>query len=258
MITKADIKLIHSLADRKGRRKSGLFLSEGFKLTGELLSAGHRPAKVFATEEWTDAHREALEYEGLVSLVTETELKSASLLQHPHQVIALFPTPLYNLTEAKSAKNSLLLALDGVQDPGNLGTIVRLSDWFGIEDIVCSLDTVDIFNPKAIQATMGAVARVRVHYTNLALYISEARKLDIPIYGTFLDGLNIYEQNLTPNGIIVMGNEGNGISVDVAPLVSRRLFIPAFPTGRVTTESLNVGVATAITCAEFRRRSALL
>ena len=134
------------------------------------------------------------------------------------------------------------------------GHLILLSNWFGIEDIICSQETADIFNPKATQATMGALSRVKVHYTDLAAFLLEASKQSVPIYGTFLHGKNIYERQLTSNGIIVMGNEGKGISHDIASLVSDRLFIPNYPQDRPTTESLNVAVATAITCAEFRRR----
>jgi TrmH family RNA methyltransferase len=155
----------------------------------------------------------------------------------------------------ETCHQKLILALDGVQDPGNLGTICRLADWFGIEDIICSTETADIFNPKAIQATMGAIARVRIHYTNLTEFLTEVASQDTRIYGTFLDGKNIYERELTPHGIIVMGNEGKGISPDIEALVTDKLFIPNYPSDRPTTESLNVAVATAITCAEFRRRA---
>ena len=148
----------------------------------------------------------------------------------------------------------LVLALDGIQDPGNMGTICRIADWFGIEDIVCSNETADVYNPKAIQATMGAIARVRVHYCDLADCLANARDHGVPVYGTLLDGGNIYDSELSMNGIIVMGNEGNGISGPVRSCVTQRLLIPNYPTGRITTESLNVAIATAITVAEFRRR----
>jgi len=146
----------------------------------------------------------------------------------------------------------LCLALDEVQDPGNLGTIIRIADWFGIEHIFCSQGTADVYNPKVVQATMGALARVHVHYVNLSELIDSLP--DIPVYGTFLDGTNIYEQELSQTGIIVMGNEGNGISPEVRKVINRRLYIPNYPANRPTSESLNVAVATAITCAEFRRR----
>ena len=149
---------------------------------------------------------------------------------------------------------SLCLALDDIQDPGNLGTIIRVADWFGIEHIFCSQGTVDVYNPKTIQATMGALARVKLHYCDLPSFIASLG--DVPVYGTFLDGDNMYEKELTPHGLIVMGNEGNGVSAEVANLVNERLYIPNYPPQRETSESLNVAMATGIICAEFRRRMA--
>ena len=147
-----------------------------------------------------------------------------------------------------------MLALDDVQDPGNMGTIVRLADWFGIRDIVCSEATADCFNPKVVQATMGAITRVRVHYLPLPGLLEKALSDGIPVYGTFLDGDDIYGAELSADGILVMGNEGKGIGPDVEKCVSRRLYIPSYPGGTATSESLNVAVATAVACAEFRRR----
>ena len=257
MLSKARIKLIHSLELKKYRRQEGLFVAEGHKLVGELLSAGHIPAYVCHTPQWsipTDLLSRTDTGKCPIDIVTEAELRSASLLQHPQQVLALFPLPQWQMPTPECGTKQLLLALDGVQDPGNLGTICRLADWFGIEDIICSTETADIFNPKAIQATMGAISRIRVHYTNLHDFLSQASTHSTPIYGTFLDGRNIYDRSLTPHGIIVMGNEGKGISREIESLVSDKLFIPSYPLDRPTTESLNVAVATAITCAEFRRR----
>ena len=146
----------------------------------------------------------------------------------------------------------MCLALDDIQDPGNLGTIIRLADWFGIEHIFCSQGTVDVYNSKVIQATMGALARVKVHYCNLPELISSLK--DVPVYGTFLDGENIYDKPLSENGLIIMGNEGNGVSKEVSQLINNKLYIPNYPSGRTTSESLNVAIATAVVCAEFRRR----
>jgi TrmH family RNA methyltransferase len=146
----------------------------------------------------------------------------------------------------------LSIALDDVQDPGNLGTIIRIADWFGIKDVICSLHCADAYGPKTVQATMGALARVRVHYVDLASFLSDCKEL--PIYGTCMDGENIYNKQLSPHGIIVMGNEGNGISDSVRSLVSEKLLLPNYPFGETTSESLNVGVATALVCGEFRRR----
>lgn len=254
MLSKARIKQIHSLEQKKYRRQEGLFVAEGHKLVGELLTAGHRPVYICHTAQWEVPWHEAETLSCPIDIVSEAELKSASLLQHPQQVLALFPLPQWELPHAQASTERLILALDGVQDPGNLGTICRLADWFGIEDIVCSTETADIFNPKAIQATMGAISRIRVHYTSLKDFLSQASRHSTPIYGTFLDGRNIYDRPLTPHGIIVMGNEGKGISHEIETLVTDKLFIPSYPQDRSTTESLNVAMATAITCAEFRRR----
>jgi TrmH family RNA methyltransferase len=159
--------------------------------------------------------------------------------------------PKSRLASVKPDTN-LVLALDRVQNPGNLGTIIRLADWFGISDIVCSEDTADCFNPKVVQATMGAILRVRVHYTNLAKWLGEQR--GVKVYGTFLEGENIYSMALDKNGVIVMGNEGQGVSSEVAAKVSHKLLIPPYPADRCGSESLNVAVATAVICSEFRRR----
>lgn len=248
MISKARIKQIHSLEIRKYRRDLGLFVAEGHKLVGELLTT-MKPTYIGAVPSWIEAHQtdlKGIEYD----ILRDDELSKASLLKTPQDVVALFPIPQYDIHDKEIGKD-LCLALDGVQDPGNMGTICRIADWFGIEDIFCSLNTVDVFNPKAVQATMGALARVRIHQVSLPELFA---KTDIPIYGTFLDGENIYEKELKKNGIIVMGNEGQGISKEVADLVNERLFIPNYPTSRKTTDSLNVAIATSIICAEFRRR----
>ena len=248
MISKARIKEIHSLEMRKSRRQKRLFVAEGTKLVGDLLNT-MRPSYVAALPQWIDMHRDLLA-DTPVDEITPAELERASLLRAPQEVIALFPIPDY-LLDTESLKGKLTLALDGVQDPGNLGTIVRIADWFGIEDILCSMDTADIYNPKAIQATMGAIARVRLHYVDLPEMLSQT---SLPIYGTFLDGENLYDKQLSPEGIIVMGNEGKGITKEVGEKVSERLFIPSYPAQRETSESLNVAIATSIVCAEFRRR----
>jgi TrmH family RNA methyltransferase len=189
----------------------------------------------------------------LVERITDDELHRISFLQHPQQVLALFPIPKSDSSSSLShLSSSLSLALDGIQDPGNLGTIIRIADWFGIDTIYCSEDTADAYNPKVVQATMGSLARVNIIYLSLeALF--DSLPDDFPVYGTLLDGDDIYQQPLSQNGIIVMGNEGNGISPEIRAKVNRRLLIPRFRTGD-SAESLNVAIATAITCSEFRRR----
>ena len=180
-------------------------------------------------------------------------MEGISALKTPTPVLALIELPRYRLS-AGTGTDDLALALDGVQDPGNLGTIVRLADWFGIRDIVCSENTADCFGPKAVQATMGAIARVRVHYTALESFLTRAAERGTPVYGTFLEGEDIYRAGLSAGGIVVMGSEGNGISSGTARCVTRRLFIPPYPGAAPTSESLNVAMATAVVAAEFRRR----
>ncbi len=258
MLSKNRIKLIRSLELKKNRKESGLFVAEGPKLVGELLTA-FPCAYLAATSEWwsrQDKGHIFLKTNGTeTDEITEEELNRASLLRAPQEVIALFHTPEHQQDPIQSAGENLCLALDGVQDPGNLGTIVRLADWFGIEDIFCSLSTADVYNPKAVQATMGALARVRVHYTVLPDLLSRAVGAGIPVYGTFLNGRNIYEQPLEQRGILVMGNEGKGVGREVEQWVTARLYVPNYPAERATSESLNVAIATAIVCAEFRRRA---
>ena len=247
-ISHSCIKYIRSLDQKKVRRTEKVFLAEGPKIVGDLLGKFECRLLV-ATEEWLKAYSRIPAHE--VIEVSEEELSRASLLRTPQQVLGVFTQPDYAL-DPTLPRRSLCLALDGVQDPGNLGTIIRVADWFGIEDIYCSLDTVEVYNPKVIQATMGAIARIRTHYTSLSDLLMKLQ--DAPIFGTFLNGNNIYEEPLSPNGLIIMGNEGNGISPEIAKLVNRRLFIPNYPTDRPTSESLNVAIATSIICAEFRRR----
>jgi len=248
MLSKNEIKFIQSLQLKKHRTESGCFVAEGNKLVHDLLPYLHC-VKLIATKEWL-----ANEKTVVADVITEAdkdEIRKASNLPSPQDVLAVFRQPSYPFS-AQSIQNKLTLALDCIQDPGNLGTIVRLADWFGIENIICSEDTADIYNPKTIQATMGAIARVKAHYINVAEWPSLFDGL--PVYGTFLDGDNFYNTNLTQSGVIVMGNEGKGIRPSLEEIINHRLYIPNFPEGNTTSESLNVAIATAIVCAEFRRR----
>ena len=248
MLSKNKIKYIHSLELKKNRKEEQVFIAEGHKLVEDLI--GHFSCKLLvATSMWLSQHRDVMAEE--IIEVTQEELTKVSLQKTPQGVLAVFKQPSYECNP-EVLKDSLCLALDDVQDPGNLGTIVRLADWFGIEDIFCSQGTADVYNPKTIQATMGAIARVRVHYCDLVSLIGSLK--DIPVYGTFLDGDNMYNKSLSANGLIVMGNEGKGVSPEVGSLINERLYIPNYPIGRTTSESLNVAIATAIVCSEFRRR----
>ena len=246
-LSKNKIKLIRSLEQRKFRRETGLFVAEGNKLVTDNLTS-MRCETLIATPQWLTAHPEAKAPE--IIEASREELGKVSFLKTPQEVVGVFRRPSYEL-RPEALRGKLTLVLDTVQDPGNLGTIIRLADWFGIEDIVCSAETADCFAPKTVQATMGAIARVRVHYTDLAAFLSAMEGM--PVYGTFLEGDNLYETPLTAEGLIVMGNEGRGISDALRPLITREVHIPSFPPERTTSESLNVAIATAIICAEFRR-----
>ena len=248
MLSKAKIKYIRSLEQKKNRKSEQLFVAEGPKLVGDLMGAYHCRL-LAALPEWLRANPHTADE---VIEATADELSRASFLKMPQGVLALFEQQTAEWRN-EYARENLCLALDGVQDPGNLGTIIRLADWFGIEHIFCSENTVDAYSPKVVQATMGGLAHVRLHYGSLTRII-ESVGPDIPVYGTFLDGDNLYAHNLSAHGLIIMGNEGNGISEEVARLVNQRLNIPNYPIGRECAESLNVAVAAAVVCAEFRRR----
>ena len=245
-MTKAEIQQMRSLQDKRNRDAEGLFLAEGAKLVEEIASSKLTIRRIYTTR--TDLKGANVEVIDSKTMERLSGLKTAS------DTLAVVEQPRYRLS-LRSLTKSLVLALDGVQNPGNLGTIIRLADWFGVEDILCSKECADCFNPKVIQATMGAILRVRIHYVdNLAELLSEASKEGMPIYGTLLDGDNIYSTTLTPTGIIVMGNEGRGLSQECRRVVTHRLLIPAYPANRPTSESLNVAMATGITLSEFRRR----
>jgi TrmH family RNA methyltransferase len=240
-MTKSEIQLIRSLDDKGARLEAGLFVAEGQKLVRELLASDFTVRKIYCTEGDFGADAER---------VSPKEMERISRLKTPTEVLAMVESPRRTLDPASLA-GRLTLALDGVQNPGNLGTIVRLADWFGIRDMICSADSADCFNPKVVQATMGAITRVAVHYGDPVEIIEAA---PVAVYGTALEGENIYGAELGGEGIVVLGSEGRGISAPVERLVTRRLFIPSFPSGNPTSESLNVAIAAAIVCSEFRRR----
>lgn len=252
MLSKRQLKLIRSLALKKHRDETRLFVAEGAKVVGDLMP--HFDCAFLGMT--VDFARRHPGFEGdETAELTQAELERASFLQTPRDVIAVFHQP-QTQTEGleKLPQGELCLALDAVQDPGNLGTIIRIADWFGVSHVFCSPTTADVFATKVVQATMGALARVRAHYVDLPAFLKKLEGSS-PVYGTFLDGTDLYSVPLSRQGIIVMGNEGNGISPAVEPLVTQRLFIPSYPPGQPTSESLNVAVATAVTCAEFRRRA---
>lgn len=242
MLSKNQIKLISSLQQKKHRFANQLFFAEGVKVIQELVKSNFELEHLYTTK---DDFIEILSHKR--SVISEIELKKISALSTPNTCLAVFKIPLEN----KVIESGLVLALDSIRDPGNMGTILRLCDWFGILQLVCSKETVDIYNPKVVQATMGSIARVNVNYVDLNAFISST---SLPVFGTFMDGKNIYKMNLPQEGIIIMGNEANGISESIENLITKRLSIPRFGDLQIT-ESLNVATATAIILSEFRREN---
>ncbi|MBQ0767946.1 MAG: RNA methyltransferase [Bizionia sp.] len=239
MLSKNQIKVITRLKQKKYRVQDGFFVAEGLKVIKELLDSHLELHQLYTTVGFD----RGLEQE---QHVTEAELKKISFLTTPNKALALFKIP-----KAKAmASNQFVVALDNVRDPGNLGTIIRLCDWFGIEELVCNLETVDCYNPKVIQATMGSITRVNVSYVNLESYLKETRN---PVFGAFMDGDNVYKTNLPSIGTLVLGNEANGISPEIEALITNRIAIPRFGALQAT-ESLNVATATAILLSEFKRK----
>ncbi len=239
MVVKNQIKFIKSLQQKKYRNESGMFVAEGIKTVTDLLNSHLRPEKIYTTD------RGALSaVASEIELITEKELRQMSGHQSPNIVLGIFHIPAPN----KIDFSDWVLALDDVRDPGNLGTIIRLCDWFGIPHLVCSLNTVDCYNPKVLQATMGSIARVNIGYTDLENFCAHAK---VPVYGTFMDGISVYSADTAKIGILVMGNEANGISKAVEASVTYKISIPQF--GDPTAESLNVAMATSIMLNEIRR-----
>ncbi len=246
-LSKNKIKYIRSLKEKKFRHLNHTFVAEGAKLVTDLF-ASCRCQLLAAVPEFLASFPEIKADEVVEAGVSE--LSKATFLQTAPQVIAVFYQP--DLSPKKvQLHGRLSLALDVVQDPGNVGTIIRIADWFGIDQILCSPDTADIYNPKTVQASMGAISRVRAFYGDLVTLLSGN---DVPVYGTFLDGTDIYQESLSSDGVIVLGSEGKGISSGTEKLINRKLFIPSYPVGRSRSESLNVAAAAAVVCAEFRRR----
>ncbi len=251
MLSKSLIKLVRSLDQKKYRIDNKLFVAEGNKIVEEIIKNNLSVKYIIATNEWLLKQDSKIKAE--IIGVTKEEIQKISFQKTPQDVIAICNICDYKL-DYTEIKQDLTLALDDVQDPGNVGTIIRIADWFGIKNILASHSTADVYNPKVIQATMGAFARVKVHYVLLPeLLLKLKNEFDINIYGTTLNGENIYTQNLNSNGVIVMGSEGSGISQPVLKTLSEQLLIPNFSDNLQKSESLNVATATAIICSEFRR-----
>ncbi len=238
MISNNQTKLITSLKQKKYRNRLGFFVAEGPKVISEFRDEGLKLKWLFTTDPSAIASHEQ-------QLVTDQELKKISFLKTPNTSLAVFEIP----KVPPFQEMGLIVALEALRDPGNLGTIIRLCDWFGVDQLLCSPDTADCYNPKVVQASMGSLARVTVHYSPLAHHLRQSK---LPIYGGFMEGKNIYSENLPLDAIVVMGNEANGISEELAKIIMHKVRIPRF--GKVQkTESLNVATATAILLSEFRR-----
>ncbi len=253
MLSKNKIKLIQSLNRKKQRDETGLFLVEGNKMVEEALASEFQIESLIGTAEFLNQHTAKHNRAHEVIETTRESIQKASLLQNPQEAIAIIRIP-DNSRPEFDLKNDLALVLDFIQDPGNLGTILRVADWFGISTVICSENTVDTFNPKVVQASMGAIFRIKAWYTSLESFLEGLVSSQIPVYGTFLEGEDIYRQSLSRNGVIVMGNEGNGISAETSKFITQKLLIPTFREKENKPESLNVAIATAICCSEFRRR----
>lgn len=253
MLSKHVTKIVQNLEKKKFREKYNLFKIEGEKLVQELLLSGMQIKTIIAFPEWIERNSKHLNHLEVIE-VDDKEMHSISNFQSLPEVIALASIPEYSF-ESENVRSTLSLVLNGIQDPGNLGTILRLADWFGIRHIFCDNDCAGAFNPKCVQASMGAIFRVKVFYTELTSLIKKYKSETFHCYGTFLAGENIYRTELGQTGFIVMGNEGKGISPEIGELVDLRLTIPSFAGNANSTESLNVGVAAGIMLSEFKRRT---
>jgi TrmH family RNA methyltransferase len=246
MLTKATAKLIGELKHKKHRQESGLFVIEGTKLVAELLASKITVKSLFATEEWIEGNHNRIPAHAEVISLTENQLQHISFLQTPQQVLALAKIPQLVFDET-AILNGFSIALDTLQDPGNLGTIIRIADWYGIENILCSTTCADVFNPKVIQATMGSFLRVKVHYINLEEFFAQHRPA---VMGAVMNGENIHESGMPNKGVLLIGNEGSGIGNNLMPFITKAITIPRFG----GAESLNAGIATAIICDNWARR----
>ncbi|HTD42016.1 MAG TPA: RNA methyltransferase [Mucilaginibacter sp.] len=247
MLSKSQINLLKSLQHKKFRREHGLFIVEGHKSINEFLDSAYPVEAIYHTSAFDS---KVLKLSQKINLceISVTDLEKISSLKTPQDVLALIKIPKWPDLQHEQLKGKFSLVLDGIQDPGNLGTIIRIADWFGINHIICSDDTVDAYNPKVVQACMGSLARVNVHYTPLAEFLI---KIKLPIFGALLDGESIYNADFGKEGLIIMGNEGNGLRPEIQKLVSKSITIPRI--GKA--ESLNVAIATALFCSEITRFS---
>jgi TrmH family RNA methyltransferase len=247
MLSKSQISLLKSLHHKKFRSEHGLFLAEGYKSVKEFIDSAYQIEAIYHTPT-IDPNLLKLSRKMNFNEISLNELEKISSLKTPQDIIALIKIPQWPVLSEHTLKNKFSIVLDGIQDPGNMGTIIRTADWFGIKHIICSEDTVDIYNPKVVQATMGSAAHVNVYYTTLEAFLT---KIKLPVFGALLNGANIYKTDFGSEGLVIMGNEGNGLRPEIINLVQHAVTIPRMG----NAESLNVGIATAIFCSEINRKS---
>ncbi|MDQ3111478.1 MAG: RNA methyltransferase [Bacteroidota bacterium] len=259
MLTKSRLSLLRALRQKKYRNDHGLFVAEGDKLVPEILQSSFAVETVYATEEWMKENSKIAKNAREVITVSKDELTRISSLVTPQRVLAVAVIPQYTLDETELL-NTYSLLLDGIRDPGNLGTIIRIADWFGIKDIICSPDSAEAWNPKVVQASMGSLLRVRIHEMEPVQFLQNLEKASngkMPVvYGTFMEGESIYQAKFNSSGVIVIGNEANGISAETEKLIGKKItipFVPLYNNEKGRPESLNAAVAAAIVCAEVRR-----
>ena len=254
MISKSIIKLTKSLAKKKYRLKEKLFLAEGDKIVKEVLSSNYSIAELFATEKYINENEHLIQKADKITIVGWNEIKKANLLQHPQNSFALCKLPIKE-QQFSSKIDGFSFYFDGIQDPGNLGTIIRTCDWFGVSNVFCSKDTADVYNPKVIQASMGSFCRVNVTPVALKEFSQKIIETNTVVLGTFLEGKSIYDMEFSiGNTIVIMGNEGSGIRKEAEKLVDKKILIPSFSKTKGRAESLNVAVSAGIICSEFKRR----
>jgi len=252
MISRQKIEFIRSLAHKKDREIAGCFVAEGEKLVSDLLKTNLDLLEIYCTSEGISTFESTAKTRSAIQL-SDREMKRISAFKNPSSTLALFKIhEVEKITD--DTFQGINIVLDGIQDPGNLGTIVRMADWFGISNIFCSNECADLYNPKCVQSTMGALARVQVHYVDLIELLIKAVARHVPVYGTFMEGENLFSTELSAQALVLMGSEGKGISDKLIPLLTKKISIPPYPADSRQLESLNVAVSASIVCAEFRRR----
>jgi RNA methyltransferase, TrmH family len=252
MLSTNTIKYLRSLSIKKYRNLYGKFIAEGPKIVSELAGSNLKISDLYAIQNWVDENSYQTGKVSSVNIITDEQLNKISCLSTPNQVLAVVEIPEIKFDKG-IAETSMIIALDNIRDPGNLGTIIRVADWFGMSHIVCSENSVDAYNPKTVQASMGSISRVHIYYENIADLLKSVSQT-INVYGAFLEGKTIYEESFSKTGIVVIGNEANGISYEIEKLISKKICIPSGNNNRIHAESLNASVATAIICSEMNRQ----